>query len=88
MLRLLRLWLVTLIVYGAVAALLIFVAVPKGYDAGVLWPRPGWNVRSYQRRAVPLAVAGYVVLAAALSLASRGGGTAAAPRGTRPAAGR
>jgi hypothetical protein len=86
MLRILRLWFVTLLVYGAVVALLIFVAVPKGYDSGVLWPRPGWNVRSYQRRALPLAAAGYVVLAAALSLASRGGKAPTAPRGPRPAA--
>ncbi len=77
--RVLKIWLVTLLAYGAFAALLIWVVVPRGYDYGFLAPRPGWSVPAYQKRAIPLAVGGYFVVALALTFA-RGGQNAEAPR--------
>gem|GEM_PF-2977888 len=82
----LRIWLLTALVYGAVAALLIFVLIPAAYNAGLLAARPGWDLTSYQRAALPRAVIGFFLLGGVLTYArryaerSRPGGAGAAPR--------
>ena len=65
--RLLRVWLLTALIYGVAAALLIYLAIPRAYDAGVLSPRPGWDVARYQKSAVPRALIGFVLLGGVLT---------------------
>ena len=62
-----RIWLLTALIYGAGAALLFFLAIPRGYDGGLLSPRPYWDVARYQRSAVPRAAAGFVIVGAVLT---------------------
>ncbi len=49
-------------IWTILSVLLIFVVIPFGFNKAFLTAKPGWNVRRYQRDAVPRAGAGVVLL--------------------------
>jgi len=59
------------VIWGALSLLLIFVVIPFSFNKAFLTAKPGWNVRRYQRDALPRAGLGMVLLGGLTALAAR-----------------